>query len=168
VVRSKNQLALLYLGIAGLIILGSMFTLWALSPVWDPFGVHERGVFGAFRRAFPWVLAITIAAEAIAGMIGRARRGEPLMPEEPLPPPPETADPDFMPVAAWFRSLARFLAVGFAVLAVIAFALALLFASQEPSGILGTDPQGAARSGVLLAGGVALAAILLWWAGRDR
>jgi hypothetical protein len=144
-----------------------MFVLWALSPVWDPFDVKERGTWGAFRGAFPWIAALTALGEAVAVMIGRVRRGEPLEPENPLP-APEPSEEDLLPVGAWFRSLARFLAVGAAILAVICFLLAFAFAGQEPSGVLGTDPQGASSSSAWLGGGLAIVAIVLWWLGRER
>lgn len=167
-VFTKKQLAFRYLWIAALIMAGSMFALWALSPVWDPFHVERQGTFEAYGDALPWIAGVVLLVQAVVAMVDRARRGEPMIPEEPPPPPIEGEAEDLQPVGTWLRSLARFLAIGCAILAVVTGVIGFSCATQQPSEILGTDPQGTAEAGFLMAGGFALAAILLWWAGRDR
>ena len=168
--RKRRHLVRVLL-IAAAIMAGSMFLLWALAPVWDPFDVREEGTWKAYRDALPIISVIVLLVEAIAAMVGRVQRGEPIVPEDPPPPSPEELEAiqaERAGTGDFFRGLARMLAVGCAILAVATGLIGFSCAGQEPSEILGTDPAGAARSSFLMAGGFAVAAILLWWAGRDR
>jgi hypothetical protein len=82
--------------------------------------------------------------------------------------PPRPPESELETPREALRGLARFLSIACWVFAVALGLLGFTCAAQEPSMILGTDPQGAARSSFLMAGGLAIAAILLRWAGRDR
>jgi hypothetical protein len=82
--------------------------------------------------------------------------------------PPRPPESELETPGEALRSLARVLAIACWVAAIALGLLGFTCAAQEPSFILGTDPQGAARTSFLMAGGSAIAGIVLWWLGRKR
>ena len=186
---TRNQFALWCLLVAGAILFGSLGVLWLLSRVWDPFNMRGLGVWQGYRRAFIWIALLTAAGEAVAVMLARSGRGEPPAATtlvEPARPSAPTAEPERRTAAEWLadpptppeseletprealRGLARFLSLACWVFAAALGLLGFTCAAQEPSMILGTDPQGAARTSFLMAGGFAIVGILLWAVSRER
>lgn len=69
--------------IASAIFIAAMLLTWAVSPVFDPFGVEEQGVFYAFTDGLPYLAIIVAVPWIVINGIQRVRRGESFLPLRP-------------------------------------------------------------------------------------